>query len=74
MAEPSLLIRPEDMTHVFDRLYRGEKSRTRQGDGAGLGLAIAKAIVETHGGRIWVENVQPQGARFVFTLSIAPAP
>jgi signal transduction histidine kinase len=64
----------EDMSHVFDRLYRGEKSRTRQGDGAGLGLAIAKAIVEAHGGRIWVENVQPQGARFVFTLPIAPAP
>ena len=67
-------IPPEDMAHVFDRLYRGEKSRTRQGDGAGLGLAIAKAIVEAHGGRIWVENVQPQGARFVFTLPIAPAP
>ena len=67
-------IPPEDLPHVFDRFYRGEKSRTRQGDGAGLGLAIAKAIVEAHGGRIWVENVHPHGARFVFTLPIAPSP
>lgn len=65
-------IPPEEMPHVFDRLYRGEASRTRQGDGAGLGLAIAKAIVEAHDGRIWVESVQPHGARFVFTLPIAP--
>jgi signal transduction histidine kinase len=64
----------EDIPHVFDRLYRGEKSRTRQGDGAGLGLAIAKAIVEAHGGRIWAENVQPHGARFVFILPVASSP
>lgn len=64
----------EDIPFVFDRLYRGEKSRTRQGNGTGLGLAIAKAIVEAHDGRIRVENVQPHGARFVFTLPLTPTP
>jgi len=64
----------EDIPFVFDRLYRGEKSRTRQGDGTGLGLAIAKAIIEAHAGRMWVENVQPHGARFVFTLPLNSAP
>lgn len=64
----------EDISHVFDRLYRGEKSRTRQGDGTGLGLAIAKAIVEAHAGCIRVENVHPHGARFVCTLPLTPGP
>jgi len=64
----------EDIPFVFDRLYRGEKSRTRQGDGTGLGLAIAKVIIEAHAGHLWVEHVQPHGARFVFTLPLTPMP
>lgn len=59
----------EDLEHIFDRFYRGQKSRTRSDDtGAGLGLAIAKAIVEAHQGRIWVENQPAHGAKFAFTL------
>jgi len=60
-------IRPEDLPFIFDRFYRGEKSRSRSTGGAGLGLAIAKGIVEAHGGQIGVES-GTQGTRFYFTI------
>jgi signal transduction histidine kinase len=61
-------IAPEDLPWIFDRFYRGEKSRSRATGGAGLGLAIARGIVEAHGGRIWAESVAGCGARIRFTL------
>jgi signal transduction histidine kinase len=61
-------ISPSDLPHVFDRFYRGEKSRNQATGGSGLGLAIAKGIVEAHGGHIAVESGQGQGARFYFSL------
>ena len=64
-------IAPADLPRVFERFYRGEKSRSREHGGAGLGLAICKGIVEAHGGRIWAEAVNPQGTRISFTLPIA---
>ena len=64
-------IRPEDLPHIFEQFYRGEKSRSRATGGSGLGLAIAQGIVRAHGGHIDVESQSGQGTRFFFTL---PAP
>ncbi len=61
-------IRQEDLSHIFEQFYRGEKSRSRSTGGAGLGLAIAKGIVEAHGGRIGVHSTVGQGTSFAFTL------
>ncbi|MDX9850724.1 MAG: HAMP domain-containing sensor histidine kinase [Anaerolineaceae bacterium] len=61
-------ILPDDLPHVFERFYRGEKSRNRTAGGSGLGLAIAKGIVEAHRGVIWVESKPGQETVFTFTL------
>jgi signal transduction histidine kinase len=61
-------IQPADLAHVFERFYRGEKSRNRATGGSGLGLAIARGVVEAHGGIIAVESTPGKGARFWFTL------
>lgn len=58
----------EDLPYIFERFYRGEKSRSRRTGGAGLGLAITRGFVEAHGGRIGVESPPGEGARFYFTL------
>jgi signal transduction histidine kinase len=58
----------DDLPHLFERFYRGEKSRSKATGGAGLGLAIAKGLVEAHGGTIRAELLPKTGSRFVFTL------
>jgi signal transduction histidine kinase len=61
-------IRDEDLQHIFESFYRGEKSRSRFTGGAGLGLAISKGIVQAHGGEITVQSKAGQGSQFTFTL------
>jgi len=60
-------IAPEDIPHVFDRFYRAP-DMARQTKGAGLGLYLARSIVEAHGGQIWVDPAPGQGARICFSL------
>ena len=61
-------ILPEDIPHVFERFYRGDKSRNRVSGGAGLGLAIAKGVVEAHKGEISVQSEHLKGTTFTITL------
>lgn len=61
-------IQTDDLPRIFDRHWRGAECRTH---GAGLGLSIARAIVEAHGGRIHAESAPGQGSTFVFTLPLA---
>jgi signal transduction histidine kinase len=57
-----------DLSRVFEKFYRGEQARTRATGGAGLGLAIAQAIVEAHGGHMWASNRPAGGAQVGFFL------
>src|SRR5213595_1187093 len=58
----------EDLSRVFERFYRVDKSRARDPGGTGLGLAIVKHLVELHNGEVKAENRQPAGAKVSVTL------
>jgi two-component system OmpR family sensor kinase len=62
-----------DLPRLFDRFYRADSSRTRTSGGAGLGLAIVRAIVVAHGGRIEAANLPGGGARMTVTLPVLPS-
>jgi signal transduction histidine kinase len=63
-------IPPEDLTHVFERFYQVDKSKAGKDRGMGLGLTIARQVVETHGGTITVESVRDLGTKFTISLPI----
>lgn len=66
-------IRPDEREKIFEKFYRGQSS-SRLSSGTGLGLAVTREIVRFHGGRIWVEDVLPHGAKFVISLPYEEAP
>jgi signal transduction histidine kinase len=63
-------VSPEQQPHIFDRFWRATGSAVK---GTGLGLFIAKGIIDAHGGKIWVDTSTNKGARFHFTLPAADA-
>jgi len=67
-------ISPEDLPHVFERFYRADRSRARSTGGSGLGLTIAKQIVEAHGGQIWAQSWLGAGSTFAFGLPLSAPP
>ncbi|HYM69513.1 MAG TPA: ATP-binding protein, partial [bacterium] len=65
-------IAAEHLAHVFDRFYRVDRSRTRASGGSGIGLTIARHLVEAHGGSIQAESAGPGlGSTFIVTLPLA---
>lgn len=70
VADDGIGIPASDLTRVFERFYQVENHLTRRYGGMGLGLSVAKVMVEMHGGRIWAESVEGQGSRFIFLLPI----
>jgi histidine kinase len=71
ISDTGIGIPPEHLPHIFTRFYRVDQSRSRQGGGSGIGLTIAKHLVEAHGGRIWGESPGAgKGSAFTFTLPV----
>ena len=68
IADTGIGIPKEDLPHVFERFYKGDKARA--GEGTGMGLAIAKHVVEAHGGNIWVQSEEGKGSTFSFSLPL----
>jgi signal transduction histidine kinase len=66
VADKGVGIAPEDINQIWDRLYRGDRSRSKRG--LGLGLSLVRAIVEAHGGKVKVESRPDEGATFYVML------
>jgi K+-sensing histidine kinase KdpD len=74
VADGGAGILPDEQKRIFDRFYRGESELVRRVGGVGLGLAVCKGIVESYGGRIWVDSTPGLGSTFHFTLPAAEGP
>ncbi|WP_028784551.1 sensor histidine kinase [Thalassobacillus devorans] len=68
VADNGIGIEPEDLPYIFDRFYRAEKSRARKTGGAGIGLAIVKALVQAHHGQINVQSTAGKGTKIIVQL------
>ena len=66
-------IQAEDLPHIFERFYQGRTKAKHAAPGSGLGLALAKNVVEAHGGRIWIESEAKKGTAVRFVLLLAQA-
>jgi signal transduction histidine kinase len=62
----------KDLPHVFERFYQVESHLTRKHGGMGLGLSVARVMIELHGGRIWAESTEGKGSKFTFLLPLEP--
>ncbi len=72
VTDEGIGVSPEYFDHIFERFYRVRNTASRQYSGIGLGLFVAKAIVEAHGGHIWLSSNQGAGSTFYFTLLRTP--
>ncbi len=72
VTDEGIGVSPEYFDHIFERFYRVRNIASRQYSGIGLGLFVAKAIVEAHGGNIWLSSNQGVGSTFYFTLPRTP--
>ena len=72
ISDRGIGVSPDFFDHIFERFYRVRNTASRQYSGIGMGLYIAKAIVEAHGGRIWLSSHQGMGSTFYFTLPRVP--
>jgi signal transduction histidine kinase len=68
VSDTGIGIAAEDLPFIFERFYRTDKSRSRETGGSGIGLTIAKSIVEAHNGKISVQSKPDEGSRFIVTL------
>jgi signal transduction histidine kinase len=73
VTDDGIGIPARDLPRVFERFFQVETHLTRRYGGMGLGLAVAKAMVELHGGRIWVESEEGKGSTFTFLLPVGQA-
>ena len=62
----------KDLPFIFDRFFQVESHLTRRHSGMGLGLSVAKVMIEMHGGRIWAESMEGKGSNFIFLLPVNP--
>ncbi len=60
----------EDLPHLFERFWRGDQARRQAIGGSGLGLTIARSLIEAHGGRIWAHSIEGEGSTFAFALPV----
>jgi signal transduction histidine kinase len=68
VSDTGIGISEEDLPFVFERFYRADKSRNRMTGGSGIGLTIAKAVIDAHKGKITVKSVVNQGTMFIITI------
>jgi len=72
ISDRGIGVSPDFFDHIFERFYRVRNTASRQYSGIGMGLYIAKAIIEAHGGRIWLSSHPGTGSTFYFTLPRVP--
>ena len=72
VSDDGIGIPAKDLSKVFERFFQVESHLTRRNTGMGLGLSVAKTMIELHGGRIWAESVEGKGSTFTFLLPVKP--